>query len=218
MKYSVKILYLVFFFTFVVYLSTLHFRPYPLSYIVKIAPLISLAVIVFLNVKGVNRITILAALVFSAIGDVILAIDGRQFFIYGLSSFALTHLIYTWLFLKESVILRKHTFLVIPFILFGIIMLSVLVPVLNRMLLPVIIYLTIIVSMGISAVISKRSNNELVLGAFLFMISDSVIAINMFIAKVPSSSYWIMLTYFPAQFLIVYGIIKGLVLERKEIT
>jgi uncharacterized membrane protein YhhN len=45
-------------------------------------------------------------------------------------------------------------------------------------------------------------------GAILFMISDSLIAINKFLEPLPQSGFWIMTTYIGAQFLIVRGLLR----------
>jgi uncharacterized membrane protein YhhN len=45
-------------------------------------------------------------------------------------------------------------------------------------------------------------------GAILFMISDSVLAVNKFLEPVSHSGIWIMSTYISAQFLIVEGILQ----------
>ena len=43
-------------------------------------------------------------------------------------------------------------------------------------------------------------------GAALFMLSDSILAINKFLTPVSYASFWIMLTYMSAQLMIVVGI------------
>jgi uncharacterized membrane protein YhhN len=45
-------------------------------------------------------------------------------------------------------------------------------------------------------------------GAVLFMISDSLLAINKFMNPLPQASLFIMLTYIAAQYLIVEGILR----------
>lgn len=206
---SNRIFYFTFLISFFAYLFTLHLRPYPLSYILKILPILSLIGIAYYNLFGKMRIIILAALFFSAIGDIILAFDGNTYFIFGLSAFAITHCLYIYTFLKTPTIFRKRSITAVIFIVFGLIMAKILVPILDKMLIPVLIYLSIITLMGISAVVGKNNNILLVVGAFLFIISDSIIAINMFHTKIPFSSFWIMITYFPAQFFITYGSYKS---------
>lgn len=202
-----KFLYSVFFVFFIGYLSTLQYRPYPLSYLVKIIPIISLSIIALFNIPGARGKLIVVGLLFSAVGDVFLAISGKGFFIYGLSAFGLAHIMYIFALLKLPEWKRKRTFFSLIFVLYGLFIGFWLFPNIidNGRLIPVGIYFFLLMSVGISAVLGKNNHFLVIPGAFLFMISDSVIAVNMFITKVPNSSFWIMLTYFPAQFLITYG-------------
>jgi uncharacterized membrane protein YhhN len=45
-------------------------------------------------------------------------------------------------------------------------------------------------------------------GAILFMMSDSLIAINKFLEPLSMAGFWVMITYITAQFLIVKGLLK----------
>ncbi len=46
------------------------------------------------------------------------------------------------------------------------------------------------------------------IGAIVFVISDSILAINKFYTPIEKSSFFIMLTYLVAQYLIVIGVLK----------
>ena len=78
-------------------------------------------------------------------------------------------------------------------------------PHLGDMLIPVAVYLLIILGMGISAALGTTNHSLVVVGAALFIISDSLIAINRFLVPVPLSGLLVMTTYYMAQFLITYG-------------
>lgn len=199
----------------ILYIATLKLRPYPFSYLVKIIPIVSLIFIAYFNIPGKKGKIIIGALIFSAIGDIILALNGTDYFVYGLSSFALAHCLYIWSFARSPVIIGKRSIFVILFISYGITMAYILIPELGKMLIPVLVYLIIIISMGVSAAIGKNNNYLVVIGAFAFMVSDSLIALNMFHTKIPFSSFWIMITYFPAQFLITYGTTKSLIILKE---
>lgn len=200
-----KVLYLVFFVFFIGYLSTLQFRPYPLSNIVKIIPILSLAFISIRSISGNLGKYIFIGLLFSALGDFFLALSGRKYFIVGLSAFGAAHLMYILAFLKNPVFRKPKTYFVVLFIAYGIIIWNMLSQNLGSMLLPVTAYILLITIMGVSSVLGKDNHQVIIVGAILFVISDSVIAVNMFLNKVPNSSFWIMLTYYPAQLLITYG-------------
>ena len=84
---------------------------------------------------------------------------------------------------------------------------------LGEMLIPVTIYMLVILTMATSAYlrkgeVNKLSYNFIFAGAILFMISDSLLAVNKFQMPLPLANISIMLTYALAQFLIVLGILK----------
>jgi len=209
--YYYKILYLLFLISFIAYLSTLSLRPYPLSYIAKIIPLICLMFLV-INYLGYKKVKfLLAGLVFSAAGDVLLDFKGSSLFVPGLSCFAIAHLMYILALWAKPDLKKKNLLLIAAFSGYGVVIWSLLFPHLGEMLIPVTIYILLITLMGISASTGIMSSTLMIVGAALFVISDSVIAINMFLFKVHNSSFWIMVTYFPAQFLITYGYCKPFV-------
>ena len=57
--------------------------------------------------------------------------------------------------------------------------------------------------------ITEKSFNWVLWGAILFILSDSLIALNKFTVDIPLSKTWIMATYMGAQYLIVMGYIAG---------
>ncbi|WP_427873136.1 lysoplasmalogenase [Flavobacterium sp. MMS24-S5] len=163
---------------------------------------------------------LLAALVLSWLGDVILLFTdlGEIYFILGLLCFLSAHIIYCILFNKQKRIRKKQNK---PIFIFGSIliavyligMVSVLMPHLGDLEIPVSIYASIISIMLLFAfngfLVWEKPGNQLVfLGAIFFIISDSILAVNKFYAPIPKSSFFIMLTYLLAQYLIVVGILK----------
>ncbi len=200
-----KYLYLIFVVFCVSYISTLQYRPYSFSYIVKIIPILALSLIPLLNISGNKGKFIFTGLIFSALGDLLLAMEGNKFLIFGLGAFGFALLMYILAFLRNVVLRRKRSILLFVFIIYGLAIGYLITPNLGKMLIPVLIYLSLLIFLGISSVIGKDNNFLLIPGALLFMISDSIIGINSFLIKIPNSSFWIMLTYFQAQFLIVLG-------------
>jgi uncharacterized membrane protein YhhN len=66
--------------------------------------------------------------------------------------------------------------------------------------------------MGIKAIerqTTHKSYSFVLIGAILFIISDSLIAINKFAYSIPLSGLWVMATYIAAQYLIVEGVLLG---------
>jgi uncharacterized membrane protein YhhN len=86
-------------------------------------------------------------------------------------------------------------------------------PVLGGLQFPVIVYATAIILMVINAIFRFGRTNAksfwLVLsGSILFMVSDSILALNKFLGEIEFAGILIMLTYIVAQFLIVEGLRK----------
>ena len=88
-------------------------------------------------------------------------------------------------------------------------MVWLLIPNLGDLQLPVMAYFLAIAAMGLLAVQSSLPMRWAVMGAVLFIISDSFIAINKFISPFTFESYWIMSSYYAAQFMLVTGFIKS---------
>ncbi len=164
--------------------------------------------------------TLLTALVFSWIGDVILLFTdlGEIYFILGLVSFLISHILLCVVFNKQNKIRKKQNKALFIFgsvliALYLIGMVSVLMPHLGNLETPVIVYASIISIMILFAfngllVWEKPGNFLVFFGALFFVASDSILAVNKFYAPIPKSSFFIMLTYLLAQYLIVLGVIK----------
>lgn len=157
------------------------------------------------------------ALFFSWIGDVLLMFTNKNalFFISGLIAFLIAHLAFIFLFNQQNKnTTNKKYLLYIPLVgiyLFAI--LSLLWSSLNEMKIPVTIYalvISIMLLMSIKVFFEwKKPANLLVLiGALLFVISDSILAINKFYTILPFSSFLIMSTYLGAQYFIVKAILR----------
>jgi len=175
---------------------------------------------VYFHPKFLSRRILLNALIFSWIGDVILifADIAEIYFILGLVSFLIAHITYCVLFNKQiigEIQINKVLFglgsLVIAFYLTAIIL--VLMPNLGDLKIPVIVYAAVISTMLLFAfngylIWKKPGALYIFLGAITFVISDSILAFDKFHAPIEKSSFFIMLTYLVAQYLIVVGIIR----------
>jgi sterol desaturase/sphingolipid hydroxylase (fatty acid hydroxylase superfamily)/uncharacterized membrane protein YhhN len=153
---------------------------------------------------------LLAALLFSLIGDVFLMVPGGQFFIPGLASFLIAHLFYITLF-KQNQSWFPNRRAVAGVLAVGAAMYAVVWGGLKDPMLKAAVaaYVTVISLMaaqawGRASVLKDAASRWVTLGACIFMVSDSLIAINKFVSPVPLSSFWILLTYYAAQMLIVH--------------
>lgn len=164
--------------------------------------------------KSRNKLYILA-LIFSFFGDVLL-LDKNNLFLFGIAAFLITQLLYIAIFSKglgESSITKKLLAL-LPFSLFFIILISILKPGLNDFLIPVIIYglaISLFGSISFLRYLVKRNGASVMLlcGAVLFILSDSLIALNKFHESRAYYSVIIMLTYIAAQYLISLYMLKS---------
>ena len=200
-----NLFYYIFIAFAVVFIATLNIRPYPFVYLVKAIPIYSLAVLAFMNIAGLRGRLIGMGLVFSGIGDIVLELDRDPLFTLGLGAFLLAHLFYIAAFTKDIQFKGPRGMLAAAILVYGCLIGFVMVPNLGDMLLPVVVYLLVIVIMGVLAALSGVNHWFVVAGACLFIASDSIIAVNRFIVSVPSSSFLIMSTYYPAQLLITAG-------------
>lgn len=159
------------------------------------------------------------ALVFSFIGDVLL-LDKINYFIFGIGAFLITQLIYVLLFSKDlgNASWKNKLLSIFPFLIFYSVLISILKPALNDLLIPVSIYGFVISVFGMVALLKylhhKNTCNLLLLqGAVLFIISDSMIALNKFYEEQSFYPVSIMITYVLAQYLITSHVLKSEVIK-----
>lgn len=161
--------------------------------------------------------SILGALIFSWIGDILLL--WSHLFIYGLGAFLMAHVCYIIGFKLaqkgptrlEQVNFVKAFLFNLPFYLAAAFVFYLINPNLGSMKIPVIAYIIVIVSMVATARDRFKKCNpasfwQVFIGANLFFISDGAIAISRFFVEFHESGILIMGTYAIAQLLIVMGI------------
>jgi uncharacterized membrane protein YhhN len=187
------------------YLICQRYRPYSGSFALKAAPILLLALAAGRYAPSPERLWLVSALFLSAAGDI--ALDfyrGRseRFFLVGLGFFWLAHLVYIG-GLTRSLDLSGAPWALLPLTALAIGLLTYyLWPHLGRLRWPVLLYIAIISGMAASASLHTPTNVHLIAGAFTFMLSDALIAIDKFLARLPARDLSIMLTYYLAQFLI----------------
>jgi len=155
------------------------------------------------------RIAVLVGLACSIAGDVFLMLP-RDRFLPGVVSFLLAHLAYLVAF-TAGVRFGAAPLRLLPFAALGITMLALLWPRLGSMRLPVVVYLVVIVMMAWQAtsravVLESRGALLAAIGATLFVISDSALALNRFHRPFPAAQAVILPTYYAAQVLIAWSI------------
>ncbi len=179
-----------------------------------------LLIALFLNTRhSTNRSLIAFGLFFSFLGDVFLLNDhDRAFFIAGLCSFLLTHILYSAYFLqfnrKKMIITKRNLLTGLLITAYGVFFLTLLKPGTGNIFIPVVIYTICISLMFFSAIaiyphINPITGRYYVAGAGIFVLSDSLLAINKFYQPFPAAGIIIMLTYCLAQLFIVKGFINN---------
>jgi uncharacterized membrane protein YhhN len=156
----------------------------------------------------------LIALVFSFLGDVLL-MDKNNLFLYGIVAFLLTQILFISIIVRQ---MQKpsnfhkylYAFLFVNYVVY---LLTLLKPNLGDFFYPVLIYGITISVFGLVATlnyVSKRTRTALylMLGALLFITSDSMIALNKFHVAQAFYPVAIMITYVLAQYLIYRFMVK----------
>jgi uncharacterized membrane protein YhhN len=188
------------------------------NYAAKPALLISLIIFFWKQSSSLDKkikLMIYLALVFSLLGDILLMFvnQSANFFIGGLIAFLTAHIFYVFVFLKQRNKSKNGMVFIGLILAYGALLFYLLGDGLGDMLLPVILYMIVILSMATTAYLrqGKVVKNSFVLvfiGAILFMISDSILALNKFYQPLSFTNISIMFTYGFAQLFIVFGLLK----------
>ena len=199
-----------------------------LEYVIK--PMIVIWLMLYflsqtINVNSGLKNWILAALFFSWTGDVLLMFQQNNllFFLLGLSAFLIAHIFYIIFFNRVRVnekVSGNIWLLLVVAIYYGA-LISLLYPHLGGMKLPVLVYGIIISCMFMLAmhmlfIKNKLAGKWMMIGALLFVISDSLLAVNKFYQPFAPAGVVIMLSYGLAQLFIVEGAIQYISLSNKK--
>jgi uncharacterized membrane protein YhhN len=164
----------------------------------------------------------LVAFLFSLFGDSFLMFvdKGMIFFILGLGSFLVAQIFYILLFNRTIKIsggepfLRRNSGYLNGYIIFGFAIYTLLFNQLDISLkIAVFIYMLALLGMSAMALnrykaVNSTSFKLVFTGSILFVISDTLIALDKFLTPIPHDTLLIMSTYIAAQYLIMRGILK----------
>jgi uncharacterized membrane protein YhhN len=195
-----------------------------LEYPVKPLIMIWMAVyFVIFRTKKSLTFPVLLAFFFSWLGDNFLMFSGKieLFFFAGVGGFFLAQLSYIFIYTRYKEVdrkgyLKRKPLYIIIFLLYVGGIYFILLPGLEGLMKPVIlVYALSLMGMSMMALnrrgrVNPRSFRYVFAGSLLFLISDSMIAIDKFTLEIPLGGFWIMITYISAQYLIM----RGLVLEK----
>ena len=164
---------------------------WPVNALIKGLAVAPLAVIVWRLLKGRDGKLLAIALLFSSLGDIFLALRNGNYFVFGLLSFLVAHLFFITLWIrhwpKPLATSGPQKLLLAALILFLLTMLWWMLPV-PGLSVPVAVYMCVLTTMVMTAALADCKNNWVVIGAILFLISDTLIALSTF--KQASVASW----------------------------
>lgn len=207
-----------------VYLLTTPWQPYPGSFVVK-GLSVGLLAVLALRIGGVlsREIPILGlALTVSALGDILLDLNPDRLFVFGLACFLFVHVIYSFLFLRNRprplLIQMPVLFLLLAVGFYAGALCAWLLPSLGSLTIPVAIYMAAITTMVVTAILARFPVQWVAVGAILFLISDSLLAINRFKTSVPYRDFLVWTTYYAGQYGIAIGFLKSKLQPRETVS
>jgi uncharacterized membrane protein YhhN len=157
---------------------------------------------------------VLFALFFSWVGDVLLMFQQERslFFLLGLSAFLIAHLFYIIFFhrIRAREKVKGNLWLLLIVAVYYIALISLLSSSLGEMKLPVRVYGIVISFMFLLAmhtlfIQNKTAGRWMIVGALLFILSDSALALNKFYRPFEAAGVVVMLTYGLGQLFIIEG-------------
>ena len=151
---------------------------------------------------------IIIGLLFSLAGDVFLMLPSDRF-LAGLGACLIAHLFYIAAFLSEISALTWWP--LVPLVIYGIVIYIIVASSLGKLKLPVLIYVVVILIMAWLAWERWGQTGQsgallAFVGAVLFVISDTILAINRFRGAFKPSRALNLTTYFAAQWLIASSV------------
>ncbi len=192
----------------ILYLVLLPFIQYPMTTLLKPIPIALLMLFTLqVNPNRPVKILVLFALGFSLIGDIFLTLPIKTALHIGILAFMATHCTYISLFLRNMQFERKNLLPFLPVLVFVLISFYFLSPYLGEMKIPVAVYLFLLTLMVFCSFQVKQQSLLLRTGACLFLLSDFVLSLDLFVlSSNKPTAVLIMLLYYAAQFLLVIGI------------
>jgi uncharacterized membrane protein YhhN len=161
-------------------------------------------------ISDTYRWLVILGLLLSLAGDVFLMLPDDRLFLFGLASFLVAHLFFIGAYRTRGGF-DFTWWLVLLYLAYTVVLIYLLWPTIGNMRIPVIIYGAVLMVMGWQAAEmwvrwSDLSALAAMLGAILFMLSDSTLALNKFRAPIRQSAIIIMSTYWAAQLLIAWSV------------
>jgi uncharacterized membrane protein YhhN len=182
--------------------------------LLKAIPIAILAALVAAEPAVVStryRWLVFAGLLWSLGGDLWLVFPSG--FVPGLVNFLVAHVLYVVAFAPGGGWDARSVALLVPFLVAGGAMLAYLRPHLGKDRAPVAVYVAVILAMGwraaaraVAATVPEPSGTLALVGALLFVTSDSVLAVDRFARRFAAANGVLMTLYYAAQTLIALSV------------
>lgn len=155
-----------------------------------------------------ERRWLMAALLFSALGDFLLAMPWLSFsFIGGLGAFLIAHFAYLGLFVPMAGDGRAHRLIACGVVMGAAgVMLARFWPNLGTLAVPVSVYVGALAAMACAALLAKLPTPLAAIGALCFAVSDGLLGTARFLVPFDTFALGIWWTYAAAQVLLVAGV------------
>lgn len=194
------------------YLAGHYFRKPLIKYIFKPLTTLSILIFAFLQVPQVSfhyKEFILIGLTLSLIGDVFLLWPEKQF-VSGLVAFLLAHLVFILAMICDFGPYYDWQYL-IPIVLYMVIFLWIVLPRSGRLVFPVVVYAVVLMlffwqAAGRAVYLAGSSSMDALIGASLFVASDSILAYNKFVKNFKWAELFIIITYWAALYFIALSV------------
>lgn len=162
-----------------------------------------------------QNVLIYCALIFCWLGDVLLMGQkfSANFFIFGLVGFLIGHIFYVIINFKNAQKIKIGLIEIIAFVPMLLWALFLLSKINGGFFIPILFYAIMLCTLYASAFLTRNNLPKnlwitLFCGVILFIISDSMIAINKFILNFENAGFYIMATYIIAQYMIILTNLK----------
>jgi len=181
---------------------------FPGDWAVKATPMLLAAGVLVARLPARLGVPMMIGFVAAAAGDIFLALDRHDYLMQGLLCFLVTQLAYSVAFVQPRRPLWDRLEFRLPLVVYGAVVLAMMLPGLGAFLLPVFVYVSALVAMAVLAAGVEARPGRVWAGAVLFLVADSLIGIDRFVAPFAYSEIVIVGLYTTAQFLIFTGMLQ----------
>ncbi len=155
------------------------------------------------------RLFIVAGLTASLVGDIFMMLPKKKF-TAGLVAFLVAQFLYAAAFLRAGTG-RVEIMTALPLLIYAFFIMRTLFPHLGSWKAPVTVYvlvITVMAGLAVQRYIDVGGTLALfaLIGAIFFVASDTILAVNRFVKKIPLAQFYILGTYFTAQILLALSV------------